>query len=255
MLASAAALLAYIFALWALSLPLRDVSVADPGWGLGFVLVGWIAFGLGDGFLGRRVLLAGIVSLWGLRLSGYLLVRKLFERREDHRYTAIRDRFGPRFPLISFVVVFLLQGMLIWTVSLPIQVSATLPDRFGALDWVGVATWAVGVFFEAVGDGQLARFKKDPANAGRVMDRGLWRYTRHPNYFGDFMVWWGIYLVALSTGSAWWTIVAPVVMSTFLIRWSGMALLEKHLSRRSGYAEYVARTSAFLPRRPRRSSR
>lgn len=245
----------YMLALWALSLPLRDVSIVDLGWGLGFVVVAWIAFIVGEGCLGRRLLLAVLVSVWGLRLFGYLFVRKLSERREDPRYTAIRERYGPRFPLISLGVVFLFQGVLIWVVSLPVQGSASQLDRLGALDWAGIAVWGVGIFFEAVGDAQLRRFKVDPANKGRVMDRGLWRYTRHPNYFGDFMVWWGIYLAALSTGGAWWTIIGPVVMSTLLIGVSGKRLLERYMSKRPGYAHYVARTSGFFPLPPRRSSK
>lgn len=255
LLVSAGALMFYMLLLWTLSIPLRDASIADPGWGLGFVIVAWIAFGLSDGCRARGLMLAVVVSIWGLRLCGYLLVRKRSERREDPRYSVLRHRYGPLFPLISVGVVFLFQGVLIWIVSLPVQASAVRLDPVGMLDWVGVAVWAVGVLFEAVGDGQLRRFKGDPANKGRVMDRGLWRYSRHPNYFGDFMVWWGIYLVALSAGSAWWTIVGPLVMSTLLIRVSGKRLLETQLGERPGYAAYVARTSGFFPLPPRGSSR
>jgi steroid 5-alpha reductase family enzyme len=164
----------------------------------------------------------------------------------------MRARHGERFALVSLVSVFVLQGALIWIVSLPIQAAAPQGDRLGALDALGAAVWAVGLFFEAVGDLQLRRFRADPANAGRVMDRGLWRYTRHPNYFGDFLVWWGIYLIALSTVGAWWTIAGPLVMSVLLIRVSGKRLLEHHMRDRPGYAEYVARTSGFLPRPPRK---
>ena len=255
MIACAGALFVYVLALWAVSLPLRDVSIVDPGWGAGFVIVAWLSFGIGDGCTGRRVLLAALVSAWGLRLAGYLIIRKLRERREDPRYTELRDRHGARFPLVSLATVFLLQGVLIWIVSLPIQAAAPQPDRLGVLDALGAAVWMVGIFFEAVGDYQLSRFKADRANAGTVMDRGLWRYTRHPNYFGDFMVWWGIYLIALSTGGAWWTVVGPLVMSTLLIRVSGKDLLETRMKQRPGYAEYVSRTSGFIPLPPRGSSR
>ncbi len=253
MLLSAGALLVYVLALWLLSLPLHDVSIVDPGWGIGFVIVAWIAWLAGDGCPARRVLLVVIVSLWGLRLGGYLLLRKLGERREDPRYAEWRERHGARFPLLSLGMVFLFQGALIWVVSLPVQAAAPRPDALGPLDWIGVAAWLVGIGFEAVGDLQLSRFKADPANKGSVMDRGLWRYTRHPNYFGDFMVWWGIYLIALSTGSAWWSIVGPIVMSTLLIRVSGKGLLEGRMAARPGYAEYVERTSGFFPRPPRSS--
>jgi steroid 5-alpha reductase family enzyme len=249
---SAIGLTAYMLALWLLSLPLRDVSIVDPGWGLGFVLVAWLAFILGEGCRGRRLLLVALVSLWGGRLAAHLIARKLRDRREDPRYGAMRARYGERFALVSVVSVFLLQGVLMWIVSLPLQAAAPQPDRLGVLDALGGGVWAVGLFFEAVGDLQLRRFKADPANAGRVMDRGLWRYTRHPNYFGDFLVWWGIYLIALSTGGAWWTLIGPLVMSVLLIRVSGKRLLEHHMRTRPGYAEYMQRTSGFLPRPPRK---
>jgi steroid 5-alpha reductase family enzyme len=253
LIVSAAALLAYVLALWLLSLPLRDVSIVDPGWGTGFVMVAWLACALGEGCRGRRLLLGALVSVWGVRLTLHLIARKLRERREDPRYAVMRARRGRRFALVSLVTVFLLQGALMWLIALPIEVAAAQPQRLGALDALGGAAWAVGVFFETVGDRQLSRFKADPANAGRVMDRGLWRYTRHPNYFGDFMVWWGIYVVALSTGYAWWTVVSPLVMSTLLMRVSGKQLLERRMRRRPGYAEYVARTSGFFPLPPRNS--
>jgi steroid 5-alpha reductase family enzyme len=183
------------------------------------------------------------------------LARRNLGKGEDSRYAEMRRRHGERWPLRSLVVVFWLQGALMWVVSLPVQVgmSDATPAGLGALDWIGTALWGVGFAFESVGDLQLARFKDDPANRGRVMDRGLWRCTRHPNYLGDFCVWWGIWLVALATGSAWWTVAGPALMSVLLIRVSGAALLERSLvRRREGYADYVARTSAFFPWPPRR---
>src|SRR4051812_23247638 len=232
-----------MLAAWALSVWLRDVSIVDAVWGLAFVLVAWIGFAVGDG--SRRVLVAVLVSVWGLRLAGYITRRKLRERREDPRYAAWRERHGARFPLVSLFTVFLLQGVLVWVVSLPVQGAATSDSGLRWLDWVGVAVWALGVFFEAVGDAQLARFKADPSHRGKVMDRGLWRYTRHPNYFGDFCVWWGLFLIALSAG-AWWSVVGPLVMTMLLTRVSGKDHLEKTMSSRPGYAEYVARTSGFV---------
>ena len=240
--------------LWAASLALRDASIVDVFWGTGFVFVAWIAYALADGSRDRTLLLALLVSAWGLRLTAHLAHRNL-GKGEDYRYAEMRRRHGDRWPLRSLFIVFWLQGALIWVVSLPVQVAMTdpTPAGLGVLDWVGVAIWAVGLTFEAVGDWQLARFKAEPANSGRVMDRGLWRYTRHPNYFGDFCVWWGIWLVALAAGGTWWTVVGPAVMSVLLIRVSGVAMLERSLSRRrAGYADYVARTSAFFPRPPRR---
>jgi steroid 5-alpha reductase family enzyme len=252
MAASATAVLGLVLATWLLSLRLRDVSIVDVAWGLGFVLVAWIAFALGDGDMGRRTLLAVLTSVWGLRLAGWIGRRKLGHPGEDPRYGAWREKHGDRFWLVSLGTVFLLQGALVWLVSLPLQGAATEPAVLGVLDAVGAAVWAVGLAFEAIGDWQLGRFKADPVNRGTVMDRGLWRYTRHPNYFGDFTVWWGIYLVALSAG-AWWTLPGPLVMSLLLTRVSGKDHLERAMSRRPGYAEYVRRTSGFVPLPPRRS--
>jgi steroid 5-alpha reductase family enzyme len=246
--------LALLTVLWAVSLVLRDASIVDVFWGTGFVFVAWTAYALADGSQDRALLLALLVTAWGLRLTAHLAHRNL-GKGEDYRYAEMRRRHGDAWPLRSLFVVFWLQGALIWVVSLPVQVAMAdpTPAGLGVLDWVGTAVWAVGLTFEAVGDWQLSRFKADPANRGKVMDRGLWRYTRHPNYFGDFCVWWGIWLVALTAGSTWWTVVGPAVMSVLLIRVSGVALLERSLSRRrKGYADYVARTSAFFPRPPRR---
>jgi steroid 5-alpha reductase family enzyme len=242
------------FGLWLVSLVVADASIVDILWGMSFVVVAWVTALVADGAEARRVLLVVLVSVWGLRLSGYLAWRNLGEG-EDYRYQAMRERYAPRFWIISLFVVFGLQAALSWVVSLPVQggqVPAD-PDGLVLLDYVGIVVWAIGLAFESIGDWQLARFKADPANLGEVMDRGLWRYTRHPNYFGDFLVWWGLYLVALATVDAWWTVVGPLVMSVLLIRVSGAALLERSLrKRRPGYEDYVRRTSAFFPRRPRR---
>jgi steroid 5-alpha reductase family enzyme len=246
-------LLALVTVLWAVSVVVRDSSIVDVFWGCGFVVVASVAFALADGSLDRRLLLLALVTVWGLRLSAYLARRNL-GKGEDRRYAEMRRRHGERWPLRSLVVVFWLQGTLIWIVSLPVQVAMGDPEPAGlvALDWCGAALWAVGFAFESIGDLQLARFKAAPANRGKVMERGLWRYTRHPNYFGDFCVWWGIWLVALAAG-AWWTAIGPAVMSVLLLRVSGAALLERQLiRRRAGYADYVARTSPFFPWPPRR---
>jgi len=254
MLASAAAIAALMLATWLVSLVLRDASIVDIVWGLGFVLVAWVSFAVADGSGARRALVVTLTTLWGLRLAAYLAWRNI-GNPEDYRYRAMRRRYGARFPVVSLFLVFGLQGILMWTVSLPVQAAQVPEDPSGlvALDLVGIALWCTGMFFETVGDVQLARFKSDPANEGSVMDRGLWRYTRHPNYFGDFCVWWGLYAIALATGDAWWAVVGPLVMSVLLMRVSGVALLERHMTRsRPGYEEYARRTSAFFPR-PRRS--
>ncbi len=239
--------------LWLVSLALRDASIVDIFWGFGFVVVAWATFLVADGPLERRLPLLLLVTIWGLRLSGHLAWRNI-GKGEDYRYQAMRRRHGSRFALVSLFTVFLLQGIILWIVSLPVQVGMvpTGPDTFLPAVVVGIGLWGVGLFFETVGDLQLARFKADPANDGKVMDRGLWRYTRHPNYFGDFLVWWGIYLAALGVLEVWWTIVGPLLMSFLLLRVSGVALLERSIGkRRPGYEEYVRRTSAFFPRPPR----
>jgi steroid 5-alpha reductase family enzyme len=247
---SAGAVLALLLVAWLLSLRLRDVSIVDVAWGLGFVAVAWVAFATGDGDGGRRTLLAVLVTVWGLRLAAYIGARKLRHPGEDARYGAWRAKWGDRFWIVSLFDVFLLQAVLVWVVSLPVQGASAQEGGLGALDALGVVLWTVGLFFEGVGDAQLARFKADASHRGTVMDRGLWRYTRHPNYFGDFCVWWGIGLIALSAG-AWWSLAGPAVVTLLLTRVSGKDHLERSMASRPGYAAYVARTSGFVPRPPR----
>ena len=253
LLACGGAVAVVMLVTWLVSLMLRDASIVDIVWGLGFVVVAATAAVVGEGFADRRYVLLSLVAVWGLRLSGYLAWRNL-GHGEDYRYVAMRKRFGDRFWWVSFFQVFLLQGALMWIVSLPVQLAATAeePASFGPLALAGVALWTVGLLFETVGDAQLAAFKAQPHNKGRVMDRGLWRYTRHPNYFGDFCVWWGLFLVAAETVPGRFGIIGPVVMSILLLRVSGVAMLEKTIGkRRPGYADYVERTSAFFPRPPK----
>lgn len=242
-----------MLATWVVSLVKHNASIVDVVWGFGFVAVAWAVRVQVDGYAPRQWLLVAMTSLWGLRLSGYLFWRN-HGKAEDFRYRAMRKKYGPRFALISLGTVFAFQGLMMWIVSLPVQLGqARDTPELGVLAVLGVAVWLVGLFFEVVGDAQLARFKADPTSAGRVMDRGLWRYTRHPNYFGDACVWWGIALVAAETGVGAWGIVGAVVMTVLLRRVSGVTLLEKSLvKRRVGYADYVARTSPFVPRPPKR---
>lgn len=238
---------------WLVSLVLANASIVDIVWGAGFVAVAWAAAAVGDGDPDRSALLVALVTIWGLRLAGYLWWRN-HGKGEDWRYRAMRKRHGEAFAIRSLVTVFALQGLLMWIVSLPVQLAMTPaePAGIGPLAVVGVIVWCVGFFFETVGDAQLARFKADPANEGRVMDRGLWRFTRHPNYFGDFCVWWGIFCVAAETPDARWGVIGPVVMSVLLLRVSGVPLLERSLQRRRpDYEAYAARTAAFFPRPPR----
>lgn len=249
---SALALAGALVALWLLSLWLRDASIIDIFWGIGFVIVAWIAFANGDGTPTRKVLIAGATTIWGLRLAGYLAWRNL-GHGEDPRYQRMRAHHGDRFWLVSLYSVFGLQGALTLVVSLPVQLGQAIPGPpLGAFDGLGALLVVIGLTFETVGDLQLARFKADPENEGRVMDRGLWRYTRHPNYFGDAVVWWGLGAMALAVPGGFVALLGPLVMTGLLLRVSGVALLERSLRRsKPGYADYVARTSAFVPWPPK----
>jgi steroid 5-alpha reductase family enzyme len=241
-------LLLATFALWALSVRLRDASVIDPFWGTGFVLVAWTSLALVRSPRPRAILLATLVTIWGLRLSVHLLRRRRGQG-EDRRYAAMRNKAGDRFPRTSLFTVFWLQAVILWFVSWPLQIAVQRggTDSFGWLDALGGGLWVVGFLFESIGDWQLARFNSDPANRGRVLDRGLWRYTRHPNYFGDFCVWWGCYLIS-AAGGAWAAILSPLAMSALLIRFSGVGPLEGTIAeRRPEYREYQRRTNAFFP--------
>lgn len=252
---SALAIAAMMLAVWGVSLWRRDASIVDIFWGLGFVLVAVCSLRVAPAPGPRAYLVSGLTAIWGLRLALYLAWRNL-GREEDYRYQAMRRAAGDRFAWVSLYQVFALQGVLMWIVSLPVQGAIGLSggDGLGILDFVGALCWAVGLGFEAIGDWQLVRFKAEPANAGRVMNRGLWAWTRHPNYFGDFTVWWGLGCLGLAAG-AWWSLVGSLVMSVLLIRVSGAALLEKGLTKRKPeYAAYIAATSPFFPRAPRGKS-
>ncbi len=233
---------------WLLSVALRNVAIVDSIWSPMFLLAA-ITYAMAGGSPGdgaRRTLVLLLVTVWALRLAVYITVRN-WGHPEDLRYQEIRRRNEPGFTWKSLYLVFLLQAVLAWVISLPLHGAILGTGALGPLDYAGTLLWTIGLAFEAGGDWQLAVFKRDPANAGKVMDRGFWRYTRHPNYFGDFCVWWGFYLVALGAG-AWWSIPGPILMSVLLMRVSGVTLLEQTIgTRRPGYAEYVRRTNAFFP--------
>jgi steroid 5-alpha reductase family enzyme len=253
---SAGAIASLMVITWIVSGLVKDASIVDLIWGFGFVLAAWTVLFFSAPVGTRGWLLVILTTVWGLRLSIYLTMRNL-GKGEDFRYQAMRRKHGDRFFVVSLGTVFGLQALLMWVISLPLQIgiAASHPGvGVSPLDVAGTVLWAVGLFFEAVGDWQLARFKADPANKGKVMDRGLWRYTRHPNYFGDFCVWWGLYLIA-AAGGAWWTVVGPILMSALLIRYSGAGLLEKTIgTRRPGYDDYARRTNGFFPGPPRKAS-
>jgi steroid 5-alpha reductase family enzyme len=251
----AAGLLALLAATFAVALRLRKHSVVDVAWGLGFAVIGLltVAVSAGHGCRGQRLLLTAMVLLWGVRLAWHI-GRRNAGHGEDPRYLALLEKVPqPRRTAYAVRTIYLLQGALILFISLPMQLGQYSDRALGVLTWAGLGVWAIGLFFEAVGDRQLKRFKGDPANRGRIMDRGLWRYTRHPNYFGDACVWWGIWLVAAQTRVGAFTVLSPLVMTLLLTKGSGAALTERRMADRPGFADYVARTSGFFPRPPRRA--
>jgi steroid 5-alpha reductase family enzyme len=254
--ASLVAVVALQLATFAVALRQRRLDVVDVTWGLSFALI--VVVGVlipvqspADGL--RRVLVVALTAVWGLRLAVHIGRRRRGATEDDPRYTELMARATGDPRLAALRTVFLLQAVAAWFVSLPLQVALVDDGPIGALGWVGVAVWAVGFAFEAVGDRQLEVFRADPARRGQVMDRGLWRYTRHPNYFGDCCVWWGLFLLAADAGAGWVTVLSPLLMTWFLAAKTGKPLMEQQLSRsRPGYAEYVARTSGFIPWPPRR---
>jgi steroid 5-alpha reductase family enzyme len=253
LLPAACAVAALILITWSVSIVVHDASVIDPVWGPAFALVALICALVGEGDGARRWLLCGLTVIWGLRLGYHLTARKLREREEDRRYRAMREAHAGNFALWSLVCVYCVQGLMVLIISLPIQAAAGRAASLAFSCLPGVIVFLIGLGFEAIGDEQLRRFRADPDSHGQVMDRGLWRYTRHPNYFGDACVWWGIWLIALPAGATWWTVIAPIVMTLFLVRISGAGLMEKDISgRRPGYADYIRRTSGFVPLPPRR---
>ncbi|MGI9263496.1 MAG: DUF1295 domain-containing protein [Gammaproteobacteria bacterium] len=244
--ASLAVILMVATCTWLYSAVRGNVTIVDSAWSLFFLLGTSVYLYVADTAGPRSTLILVLVAAWALRLSVYLTWRNS-GKPEDHRYGEIRRRNSPGFTLKSLYLVFGLQGILAWIIALPLYAAVTGSNPIGFLDYLGVAVWTIGFVFESVGDYQLAQFKSDPRNEGRVMNSGLWRYTRHPNYFGDFCIWWGFYLIALSAGG-WWTLVSAALMSWLLLRVSGVVLLEKDIAeRRPGYARYIEMTNAFFP--------
>ena len=236
---------------WLLSLPLRNVSIVDSLWSL-MLFAAAVIYGLGaDPRAPRLAFVLWLVMLWAARLSIYITARGM-GKGEDPRYQAIRARNEPGFAWKSLILVFWLQAVLAWIISLPLLGVFASNQPIGVLDYLGILLWLTGFVFEVGGDWQLSRFKRNPANAGAVMSSGFWRYTRHPNYFGEFCIWWGFAVLALSAG-AWWSVAGPLLLTFLLLRVSGVRLLEKDIgNRRPRYADYVLKTNAFFPGPPRK---
>ena len=248
---------------WLVSLTRTDVSLVDRMWPILIAGAGCVYFMLVSASDIRGVCMIAIAVAWALRLSLFITVRN-WGHGEDRRYQEIRARNQPHFGLKSLYLIFVLQAVLAWIVSAPLFAGVTAGMRVGSvalqpfdwLDWIGLTLAVFGIVFEAIGDQQMATFKSDSMHKGQVMDRGLWRYTRHPNYFGEACVWWGLWLLALSAGGlgAAWSVVSPLLMTVLLLKVSGVTLLEKDIAeRRPKYREYVERTNAFVPGPPRKS--
>ena len=240
--------------LWVFSVYRRDASIVDPWWSMAFLLVTAHTVAR-TGVTEAKTLLLLMVAAWAIRLWLHLLVRSR-GKPEDPRYAGFRQRYGPaRYWWVSLFQVFLLQGCLVLFISAPLQLAAVArpPDSITAADLVGLLIFAVGFGFEVVADWQLQTFRRDPAKKGQVLDTGLWRLSRHPNYFGEAVLWWGLWLCALDQPLGWVTVLAPLLMTFLLLRVSGVTMLDAHLSAtKPGYADHVRRTSAFVPRAPLR---
>jgi steroid 5-alpha reductase family enzyme len=248
------AILVSMLILWLVSLALKNSSIVDIFWGFGFVLANWIFFIFTPiGAEPRKWLISILVSIWGLRLSFYILWRN-WGKAEDFRYQTWRKEASGEWWWRSFFKVFLLQGLLLWIISIPLLAAQypAQPASLQLLDYLGLGVWMIGFFFEFMGDLQLARFRSKPSNKGMVLDHGVWKYTRHPNYFGDSAQWWGYFLIAMSAGG-WWVVYSPLMMTLLLLNVSGVALLEKTLKEtKPQYKEYVEKTSSFFPLPPKK---
>lgn len=253
-LVNLAVILGFGVVVWIVSLLLKDSSIADIGWGPGFVIIAWLTVWLVGGYNTVQLLLASLVTLWGVRLALHIGVRN-HGKGEDPRYQAFRKNWGDRYWWGSLLQVFILQAFLCWVISLAVQtgIRTAEPGPLPWIAWVGTGLWVFGFFFETVGDWQLMRFKKNPENRGKVMEFGLWRYTRHPNYFGESVMWWGLFLIVLENPVNIWAIVSPIVITYLLLKVSGVAMLERAVVKtKPKYAEYQRRTNTFIPWFPRK---
>lgn len=246
-------ILILITLLWAWSVIIKNVSIIDIFWGIGFVIVNTFYYFQFEYFNSRKLLLLILVSLWGIRLSAYLAWRNI-GKGEDYRYREFRKRYGPeRYWWVSYFQVFLLQGALIMIVSLPLLgVNSGNSSTLNFLDYIGLLIWLIGFIFEAFGDYQLARFKSNPKNEGKVLNTGLWKYTRHPNYFGDASVWVAYALFSISAGG-YWQIIGSIIMVFLIVKVSGVALLEETIKdRKPEYQNYIEKTNSFFPWFPKK---
>jgi steroid 5-alpha reductase family enzyme len=222
-------------------------DIADIAWGLGFVLLAWSAYFLSVNIHWLVILVNILVTVWGLRLALHIYFRNR-KKSEDYRYAEWRKQWGSMFYIRSYLQVFVLQGILLFLISIPVMVL----NKYGAQNvpvvaYAGIVIWIIGFTFESLGDSQLNKFIKDPANKGRVLDTGLWKYSRHPNYFGEVTQWWGIWLIAITVTNNWFSLIGPCLITFLILKVSGIPLLEKKMLEQPGYREYARKTSIFIP--------
>lgn len=239
----------YMTSLFVIAQLKRDNSIVDIGWGFGFVVIAFYTFIKSGLYLPRHILATLLVAIWGIRISGYILSR---HKGEDPRYKAWRDSWKQWFYVRSYLQIFMLQGCMMLLISLPvIVINGSTQDGLSYLDYVGLALWVIGFYFEVVGDYQLHTFLSNPRNRTHVMKTGLWYYTRHPNYFGEIAMWWGLWLMALNVPYGLLAIVGPLTITYLLTFVSGVPMLEKLFEGNPEYQEYKKRTSMLIPWRPK----
>jgi steroid 5-alpha reductase family enzyme len=252
LLVSVISIIVYMSVIFLIALLKKDNSIADIAWGLGFILIAAITFFLGKGTSARQILLNSLVLAWGSRLAVHIFMRNR-TRGEDYRYARWRKQWGRWFIPRSYLQVFLLQGLLLLVIVYPIiLINHSEEEGLKFLDVLGATIWLLGFFVETVGDYQLLLFKRNPENRGKIMTRGLWAYSRHPNYFGEATMWWGIFFIALSTGHGWTAIASPLLITFLLLRVSGVVLLEKKQTGNPGFVEYARKKNAFIPWFPKK---
>lgn len=252
---AAVAIFVYMTGVFLIALRVRDNSIVDVAWGGGFLMVVAVVTGRSGLASGRQILIGVLISVWALRLLLHIHTRNRGRSGEDFRYRQWRETWGRWFVLRSYLQIFMLQGVVMWVVAMPILIAGLGHDQpLGPVDAAGGLVWLFGFLFESVGDWQLLRFKRDPANQGGIITTGLWRFTRHPNYFGEVVVWWGLFLIALGAPHGWWALISPVTITFLLLRVSGIPMLEKKYEGRADFAHYRAVTNAFLPWFPKKRS-
>lgn len=252
LLLSALVLFFYYLVFFLVAQVIRNNSIVDMGWGFGFILVALVTFFSQGAFVERNLLITVLILIWGGRLT-YHIIRRNWGKPEDFRYAKWRREWGRWLVPRAFLQVFMLQGLLMLVIAYPIiLINASPEPGLGLLDYIGLLVWITGFIFESVGDKQLAVFLKVPANRGHIIQSGLWKYTRHPNYFGEATMWWGIFILALSVPLGWSGVISPLTITAMLLFVSGVPMLEKELKKNPEFEEYARKTSIFIPWFPKK---